>query len=352
MVWIGFGCGAVLYANSGVMVGLADVSKAAGDITGAAGQLASAGANVTIKVSSMGIEALSTAQHAAGEFLYGVDLLEVTVHRTSLKMAGLSSSRLTEWLRRRDDIPAQARTWFADQVADVSTGVPSFQASDEMLLINGSYSQLWIRVRRRCDGSAAAALTLAIVEFSPSWANPGWELLGFDVGSEHTQIVDQLKKSLAKLKEIHHNVLAIDDGALLEEFGVVLGRCWPSTSSWLAGGAALLLGELVALRFFRRCSFVLFLARTIGGCDRVLQRIRTTWPRSSSSQHSTSPDVPEAAANIGNAAISDDLVQPQSCRTQAGGGFFFRPIPQLFFEADGHCCGQRIISGRESACDS
>ncbi len=233
MVWIGFGCGAVLYANSGVMVGLADVSKAAGDITGAAGQLASAGANITIKVSSMGIEALSTAQHAAGEFLYGVDLLEVTVHRTSLKMAGLSSSRLTEWLRRRDDIPAQARTWFADQVADVSTGVPSFQASDEMLLINGSYSQLWIRVRRRCDGSAAAALTLAIVEFSPSWANPGWELLGFDVGSEHTQIVDQLKKSLAKLKEIHHNVLAIDDGALLEEFGEVLGMCWPSTSSGL-----------------------------------------------------------------------------------------------------------------------
>ncbi len=161
----------------------------------------------------MGIEALSTAQHAAGEFLYGVDLLEVTVHRTSLKMAGLSSSRLTDWLRRRDDIPAQARAWFADQVADVSTGVPSFQASDE------------IRVRRRCDGSAAAALTLAIVEFSPSWVNPGWELLGFDVGSEHTQIVDQLKKSLAKLKEIHHSALAIDDGSLLEEFGVVLGWC-------------------------------------------------------------------------------------------------------------------------------
>ncbi len=106
MVWIGFGCGAVLYANSGVMVGLADVSKAAGDITGAAGQLASAGANVTIKVSSMGIEALSTAQHAAGEFLYGVDLLEVTVHRTSLTMAGRAASLtgfagVTTFLRRR-----------------------------------------------------------------------------------------------------------------------------------------------------------------------------------------------------------------------------------------------------------
>ena len=53
----------------------------------------------------------------------------------------------------------------------------------------------------------------------------GWELLGIDVGSEHTQIIDQLKNLLAKLKEIHHSALAINDGSLLEEFGVVLGWC-------------------------------------------------------------------------------------------------------------------------------
>ena len=93
------------------------------------------------------------------------------------------------------------------------------------MLIKGSYSQPWIRVRRRGDGSAAAALALAIVEFCPSWANLGWELLGIDVGSEHTQIIDQLKNLLAKLKEIHHSALAINDGSLLEEFGVVLGWC-------------------------------------------------------------------------------------------------------------------------------
>ena len=43
----------------------------------------------------------------------------------------------------------------------------------------------------------------------------------------------QAADEVAKLKEIHHNVLAIDDGALLEEFGEVLGMCWPSTSSGL-----------------------------------------------------------------------------------------------------------------------
>ncbi len=37
-------------------------------------------------------------------------------------------------------------------------------------------------------------------------------------------------------------------------------------------------------------------------------------------------------------------------RTQAGGGFF-SAHSTAFFEADGHCCGQRTRSGRESACD-
>ncbi len=56
-----------------------------------------------------------------------------------------------------------------------------------------------------------------------------WVLTDVSTGVPSFQAADEV----AKLKEIHHNVLAIDDGALLEEFGVVLGRCWPSTSSGL-----------------------------------------------------------------------------------------------------------------------
>ncbi len=67
-------------ANSGAMVGLADASTAAGDIT-----------NVTIKVSSTGIGALSIAQHGAGAFSLASALLG-EVAPVTLKMAGLSSN--------------------------------------------------------------------------------------------------------------------------------------------------------------------------------------------------------------------------------------------------------------------
>ena len=110
-VWIGVALMAVLGANSGVLRGLSSVTQAAGDFSNAAGQLAGAGANVTIKVSSIGIDALSTAQHAAGEFMYGVDLLGVTLHRTTLRMAGLSPGHLTNWQGKREDLPEPARSW-------------------------------------------------------------------------------------------------------------------------------------------------------------------------------------------------------------------------------------------------
>ncbi len=309
-VWIGVALMAVLGANSGVLRGLSSVTQAAGDFSNAAGQLAGAGANVTVKVSSIGIDALSTAQHAAGEFVYGVDLLGVTLHRTTLRMAGLSPGHLTNWLGKREDLPEPARSWYVAQVKDVSRGLPSFQASTEVMLANGSYSQLWIRVRFRCGGSAAAALVLAVVDFVPSWTNPSWDFFGFDVGSRHTQIVEQLKRSIGKLQEIQSNSLDIGDVALRDEFGLAPG--WycvlPRLPLLLAVGAVLGLGVLL----FRYWPLALRLKSNILSVLRrpVSATVETILAAHMSEAHQESPAT-VSGAGVAEEYVSNHVAGPQ-----------------------------------------
>ena len=162
-------------SNSGFLRGLANASQALGGVSSAAGDLVGAGANMTVKFTTISLEAVSTAQHAAAEFYSGVDVLDIKIHRSTLRCISFSQSALSIWLANRSEFPNDVRDRFVQDLMSLSADVPVIEVSHEHILLNGSFVQSWVRGRRRCDDSVALALIVLVSEFSARWTSPHWD---------------------------------------------------------------------------------------------------------------------------------------------------------------------------------
>ena len=213
----------VFHHNSGLFDGLANASYALAGVSAAAGNLAGAGANVTVAFSTVGVEIVNTATNAAHEAWQGIDLFNVSIHRTTIKIAGDSGGHIVQWILARDDLPGPVVRFCARQVMLLTKHVPVLEANDDLMLFNGSYIMLHVRTRVRSDGSVAFAAVIQTSVFQAVWVNPGWDILGFLVESELTQIVAQLRSAVASMGSDDAKALAIDDHTLYTDFNLGLG---------------------------------------------------------------------------------------------------------------------------------
>ncbi len=306
--------GAVAYGNNRLLASFATLSEAAGEVV-------VAGANVTTAFTTFTVRALATIGSTADDFWRGVDLLDVSIHRSTAKMVGRSADHLVPWLEKKHEYPLSAREWYIQQVRSVDFGVPALQANDEMLHANGSYLQTFIHVRLRGDSSVVVAIVLQVAEYDAQWSNVGWELLGFHTQSEVEQIVGRLRNTLNKWGNVPTELLAIDDAAILQEFDMPVGwSAWlPNTRQlvWYPALASLLLatGLLVALAV--GFAFALRVLEYLSGACAVVGRrassafaraaaaLRSAVRPASSGAQILVPQPDEVAGGVAGAAINE-----------------------------------------------
>ncbi len=213
----------IIYSNARLWSGLSATAEAFGDLSEAAGNVAGAGANVTVQVAKLGIDVLNTASSTADELRRGVDVLNITLRRTTGKIGGRSPDHLALWVANRTHYPDIAVAYFVDLLGSLSSGVPNVEGFNELVAINGSVVQMHIRGRLLADGTAAAAIILLVVDFDASWANPLWDMLGFNVQSEAPHIIEELKLALLKLGNVDAEIIDISDPALWRTFSMGIG---------------------------------------------------------------------------------------------------------------------------------
>ena len=235
---------AIIYSNARLWSGLSATAEAFGDLSEAAGNVAGAGANVTVQVAKLGIDVLNTASNTADELRRGVDVLNITLRRTTGKIGGRSPDQATLWVANRTHYPDIAVSYFADQLGSLSTGVPNVEGFNELVAINGSFVQMHIRGSLRADGTAAASIILLVADFDASWANPLWDMLGFNVQSEAPHIIEELKLALDKLGKVDAEIIDISDTALWRTFSMGLGFAAWLPSRKLLALSTVLLGTL------------------------------------------------------------------------------------------------------------
>ena len=117
--------------------------------------------------------------------------------------------------------------------------------------------EFWVKSRIRADGSVVAAVVILNATFGTQWSNPLWHVAGFAISSQADRVLDQLRKAVVKLPPLD-DALAIDDPALLREFGQGLHWC-----AWLLSRiftvASCLVGVLAACIYMRERLWALIL---------------------------------------------------------------------------------------------
>ncbi len=209
----------ILGSGSRFFDGLNSFGRAIEGVTSAAGNLADAGANITIALSDIAVGSVSVASSAMDEALHGVDLLNVTIDRTSSKAVAASGSSFSVWIRAGGDgnLPVDHLGWYANIVASVSRPVPFLTDVAERLSVNGFFYRATVRCRLRADGSVAAVLMLVNASFEPQWVNPAWQLVGFHIGFATNRIVSEFRKTFDSLPAMDKSLTALDEMPVLSK---------------------------------------------------------------------------------------------------------------------------------------
>ena len=214
---------AVFGGNNNIFAGGASTTQALAEITSAAGDLAGATANASIKVKDLGIFVLSTSASAVGELWHGVDLVNVSLTRTTVKAGAPTQDSLVRWIIAKSTFTAHEAKWFADMSRRVDDDVNQAEFAHEVTHINGSFVVLWTRTRYRRDGSAATIMVATKAVFQTRWVNPGWGHLGFETESQTEVILDQLRLCLQKAPPVSPAAMSLSDRVLEMELGLRLG---------------------------------------------------------------------------------------------------------------------------------
>ena len=245
--------------SGGMRKGIDEAGKAIAEVSQAAGSLAGASANATAAVAGVAVGAVSTAQHAAEELWKGVDLLNVTFDRDANKVVAQTPAELSFWFLRgaNGNLDAAHLPWFASVASNISKGVPTVSASTVHFDSRGTFCQLYMKGRMRADGSVAAVMLVVNSSFVPQWSCPFWGFLGFEIYSQSDRIIGLFGELVADLEPLDAHRLAIDEDALVAEFGTASPGTL-GTSLWGLGrrlglwGGACALVSVCALLLVRR----------------------------------------------------------------------------------------------------
>ena len=233
--------GAIGWSNARFFAGISAASEAVGGVVSAAGEVAGAGANATVKVTLLGLQALSTASSFVEEFMHGIDVTDMNVRQTSCKLVAERPEHLIQWFNRRNEFPPECKVWLAEQVIELSMNVPAFDVQHELFALNGSYVRMRLRCRLRQDTTLAAALVVTLTDFEAEWSFPMWSDLGFSHKTKTAAIIQQVFDGAEKLK-IPAQLLDISEQGLVRDLSSALG--W---TAWVPGRRGVLFGVSAGL---------------------------------------------------------------------------------------------------------
>ncbi len=240
----------------------------------AAGELATAGANATVAITGVAVDAIVVASSALDEAMQGIDVLNISLCRTTCKAVASNRESLAQYLilDSKGTVPPAASASLAGKILGMSLEVPASEVSQEYFSATGVYWSYWGRVTVRSDRTLAAALIVRNASFTTQWINPMWDILGFCVTSESPRIVDKVGTAFSRLNPIEDSKLDISEEALEKEFG--LGSSWKTWTrfGWKMLRAAVVLA--VAYGRIRYGSFKMLVSMLLLSFTAALERLQ------------------------------------------------------------------------------
>ena len=189
------------------------VASSVAEVSSAASDLAEASANATLTVARATFDVLSTTATAAEEAWRGVDLLNVELHRSAIRVTGRDCAALSDWAIAGGggSIPVTVRADLAAVIASVTSSVTSIEQIGDHFSIHGHFHTYQVRARSLRDGSCAAAVIITNSTFVVEWMFALWEIVGFSPKSQSKLAIAQLWGCLQAMKPLPVNFLLIDD---------------------------------------------------------------------------------------------------------------------------------------------
>ena len=165
-----------------------------------------ASANVTIAATEFAMTAASSSAGIVNEVWRGMDLLEVVAQRNQGALVARSFQQAEQWLlsaagMRSLDNDAAARDELLDLVEAARNGIPSLEIRKDTIATVGSLKHVHAV---QVSGKRSVVLRFVTVSFTfrVQWANPLWELSGFDPTAETDSLLRRLLALLDELPEM------------------------------------------------------------------------------------------------------------------------------------------------------
>ena len=171
--------------------------KTAADVTASAGAAAivimDSGASMTATVKSAAVGLFSASLHAMEAAWHGLDLLDVRLNASSIKVMAASEADLARWVLANVPIviphaPPEAVMAWASMISSLSMDVPAIAHQTEAFDEHSSFVFTEITGILESNGYFVIVAKVAVTGFSAQWANPLWSALDLNVSNEANQI--------------------------------------------------------------------------------------------------------------------------------------------------------------------
>ena len=175
---------------------------AAGKVLDSASAVASSATEVVLSVATNTMSLSSNVWN-------GIDLFNVTAGRCSASLTADSSVILGTWLSSRSCqvlLPCmnnRLRLAVVAAAESISLQLPELDTTAEDIYLRGIYGQQRLQASIMWNGQLRIIFDSLNVTFTPVWANPLWQTLGWPHDSERDQILNSLRETSMALPSHH-----------------------------------------------------------------------------------------------------------------------------------------------------
>ena len=187
--------------------GLNAAADLASNVSDAMGTILTVGSNATVQVARLATAVSESGLCLAQEAWSGVDVLNISAtceqgRILSDDSEGLASYLATPLGRATVHLPERFLIDALAAVASVSYRIPSIELERRFINISGDFESIHIRAQLVNRHFIGMSWRSSAVTFEARWANPFWEALEVDVGTEEEQI---LQRVLALVQPLFHS---------------------------------------------------------------------------------------------------------------------------------------------------
>ena len=200
-----------------------------------------AGGNATIAATSIFVEALSLSSSVLDDAWQGIDLHGVSATRRIGRLLSANATVALLWLKESG--PTQvgnASLRIAESMSALRQPATPFCEFEDTFFDPKGVLVTWAaRGRVSASGAVALAFTVTETSFTPSWSNPLWASLDYDITTEAARILQLAGSVAAGLPSSHVDALELVDPSSL--FEAAPSSAWHGQIARAVGAAAALL---------------------------------------------------------------------------------------------------------------